>query len=644
MEKIYIPTSSLNFNNLFSNGSISPARFYTFRQFGYKRFNSIFEINREGNFIIGFNKFPYYSLDDSEQDNFPLVIEYFLEDYFDFEEIELGDNLKAFGIGRTLYFSPENSRFHFFSDQHKKLTLISSQASLETKLVSQFERNFLVTLAEKLDCFRLNLQSNWFEPFKGIKNIALESQNDMLVDKLRGFSVGYIFGKTNSYDEASLGKILTFKGLNDDISFIKNIYLNYTKLEDTGRRKLKLSDDIFYKIWNMIKLVESKCGQLESSENARTRSKSKSLAEHLQELRLPNKSIDEINDFLDAFKIILPSSNKTVFDELDKMLRLALFQEQRGIQEIPKILKALFGPNKFPYPSMPKDPFGFIENILQETENKLIKSYTYVTKIDPEFYINFRNFSFQEMSLSGLTPLENSILTETLTKLIQIPVSNMDEFLSNRLDIAMTIGKEFKSRIKSWDKSREKKFFNELLSHLDQHTPFNPEQTESLLLKSIACTLIKGHEIEKLESYLISNKIANHSISFALWGAIYGLSIFPKDYFNRIDLQNQKIVFDHIPQVHERISVVREPRQTEYSDQLSNMMELVLPHIASHKKWNDKHADTYNKLINADPSRLPFNGRSSIREEFGLLISKKFNKELRECMLEMFDEIWNKNS
>ena len=41
MKTYYIPTSSLNFNNIFSSESISPKGFYYRRNFGYSRWTSI---------------------------------------------------------------------------------------------------------------------------------------------------------------------------------------------------------------------------------------------------------------------------------------------------------------------------------------------------------------------------------------------------------------------------------------------------------------------------------------------------------------------------------------------------------------------------------------------------------------------------
>jgi len=74
MEKLYLPTSTLNFNNIFSSESISPLWFYGKRNFGYKRFEPV-EPNSFQNSILLYNHYPAFEIKDYEQDNYPMIIE-----------------------------------------------------------------------------------------------------------------------------------------------------------------------------------------------------------------------------------------------------------------------------------------------------------------------------------------------------------------------------------------------------------------------------------------------------------------------------------------------------------------------------------------------------------------------------------------
>ena len=65
MSRLYIPTTTLNFNNIFSTESISPAGFYTQRGFGYKTYSKV-ALNNFQNSILLYSKFPLFSIPPSD--------------------------------------------------------------------------------------------------------------------------------------------------------------------------------------------------------------------------------------------------------------------------------------------------------------------------------------------------------------------------------------------------------------------------------------------------------------------------------------------------------------------------------------------------------------------------------------------------
>ena len=81
MKRFYIPTTSLNFNNILSSESISPKAFYKNRSFGYGRWGSIPE-NPLDNSIVVYD-YPFtFARPVSEYEDHPLLIEVQLEDNF----------------------------------------------------------------------------------------------------------------------------------------------------------------------------------------------------------------------------------------------------------------------------------------------------------------------------------------------------------------------------------------------------------------------------------------------------------------------------------------------------------------------------------------------------------------------------------
>jgi len=74
MKKYYIPTSSLNFNNIFSSESISPCGFYSLRNFGYSNCVSIPENPLEGAILL-YEELKSFARPISNVEDHPMLIE-----------------------------------------------------------------------------------------------------------------------------------------------------------------------------------------------------------------------------------------------------------------------------------------------------------------------------------------------------------------------------------------------------------------------------------------------------------------------------------------------------------------------------------------------------------------------------------------
>ena len=72
--KLFIPTCTLNFNNIFSTESISPKAHYATRGFGNRRYYSV-EANSLDMAVTLYSKYPVFQVDDADLENYPMVIE-----------------------------------------------------------------------------------------------------------------------------------------------------------------------------------------------------------------------------------------------------------------------------------------------------------------------------------------------------------------------------------------------------------------------------------------------------------------------------------------------------------------------------------------------------------------------------------------
>ena len=95
--KLYIPTCTLNFNNILSSESISPLGFYARRGFGNKRFYPVCA-NDKDQVIILYSKYPRFEIEENDLENYPMVIEIETDDYKDgfFEKAIIPSTLTLF--------------------------------------------------------------------------------------------------------------------------------------------------------------------------------------------------------------------------------------------------------------------------------------------------------------------------------------------------------------------------------------------------------------------------------------------------------------------------------------------------------------------------------------------------------------------
>lgn len=200
--KLYIPTSTLNFNNIISSESISPASFYLRRGFGYKRFEKVGP-NSLDNRIILYQELPDFIIEYSELENYPLIIEI---DTRTVNEDFIKENNEVYFSEETIYLNPFTTRF-FFRDNHERISTVSkAEPGIETKMVSFYEHSFYIISNQKdIKCF--NWEKTDFEDSKN--DISPYISKDRKINKLKGLLYAYLIGSNKSVpsDIASLKKL-----------------------------------------------------------------------------------------------------------------------------------------------------------------------------------------------------------------------------------------------------------------------------------------------------------------------------------------------------------------------------------------------------------------------------------------------------
>ena len=179
MKKLYIPTSSLNFNNILSSESVSPKAFYTRRNFGYSRWTSIPENGMEN--VILLYEHPFrFTRPQSDVEDHPMLIEIVTEENYP----ALTDDL--YYSDHTIYLSPWRTRFIFFSEQDKQIALSLSDNALEVKLLGLYKNRIAIgNYGGKA--------ADWNKD-ADIKLNECAIKHDYRINKMKGLLYGYYIG------------------------------------------------------------------------------------------------------------------------------------------------------------------------------------------------------------------------------------------------------------------------------------------------------------------------------------------------------------------------------------------------------------------------------------------------------------------
>lgn len=191
--KLYIPTTSLNFNNILSTESISPKGFYSSRGFGYSRWFSIPENDYNG-VILLYESPAQIIRPKSGLEDHPLLIG--IETDEDFPIAKEGIRYS----NHTIYFNPWNTTLMFQSEKDKTVALSLSDSSLETKMLHLYEKKIIVYAAQ-----------GSFPSLEGFfEDMPIDPKSveyDRRVNKIKGLLYGYYIGASLCASIDDIGKM-----------------------------------------------------------------------------------------------------------------------------------------------------------------------------------------------------------------------------------------------------------------------------------------------------------------------------------------------------------------------------------------------------------------------------------------------------
>lgn len=481
MKALYIPVSSLNFNNIFASESISPAGFYPKRNFGYKTFEKIEELNHFNNSTIAFDKFPVFEVKADGRDNYPMVIEIIAE--FDNLPVKALDDVAIFQCTETIYLNPFKTKVYFLSEEARKITVLGAERSLSTKLVSLYEKSLCFSVLNK----ESNMATFQFksDTIKEIEDVS-DAEIGKLIDidqrknKAKGFLYSYLLGANRSLSK----ELIVIKKTAREISNIISAIVNSPDKSPTQFQKE-----------NLLKIAEK--------------------------FDIAFKSIDK--DSIETEKLLIKYGNELSISNIKKILR-----DTYIINKIENLF----------------DIFNIVSSELN-FETAISKIYNNTKRLENEYFANKSKLKLSEkVNLANikLTRFEEDkpdFFMALINEFISFDLQN-----ESRLDIATSgiklLIRMYEEKNIPWNPSPQRDFFNGLLANMQGKGAFNANNSNDFIHQSFALFVLhkEKDELEKLEATLIANTICEYRFAFGLWGAINGFANMPKTFTNELFLSD----------------------------------------------------------------------------------------------------------
>lgn len=502
--KLYIPTCILNFNNIFSTESISPAGHYTKRGFGNKRYYKV-EANNLDNVVLLYSKYPSYHVENGDLENAPLVIEIDSNDYPEdqFRLVNEKDGVKVYASSSTIYFNPFRCTIYFDSYQDEVSVLTKAEQSLENKYSKLYQSNFKIRQEKSwslADLFHQKDHFDWKESFIGTATSIEPSDvsKDILIDRLKGSFFCYLLGANMSISkDVSRLKQLARKMKNTLSSIVNSPNKRPTDLQDeTLLSYIKEFNEIYTRVdvnskYNKDIITKRLVSPSTNLDGVILLNVLKDL--HLEDAFYRSLNLRPVYDAKDLYNCLYSTSmspSESYSFEVNK-----LFDAVRRVEAV----------------TLSHSPKKDIKTLLT-VENEKLKVIDQVIGRGA-FY----------------STLLNSQITDEFRKFMQ------DNGVEESLSIAFVGGAKLKSFMPNeWENSDFQRYINNLLMNMQKGESFDIFSIDNEIMQSFAAFCQKGEEIDRLIDYMLQCGFSDYRFALGIYGATRGFAALPKTFTNAL--------------------------------------------------------------------------------------------------------------
>ena len=519
--KLYIPTCTLNFNNIFSTESISPASFYAKRGFGNKRYYRV-AANDLDNVILLYSKYPHYHIENEDIENTPLVIEIETEDYKDsqFVPVTKKDDVEVFASNSTIYLNPFRCRVFFESHQALQSVLTKAEQSLENKYSKLYHASLVVRQEKSgffTDLFTPKDYFDWKPSFKAdADQIPPANYNyDLHIDRVKGCIICYLIGANLSVSkETSRLKLLSRKMKNTLSAIVNSPNRHPTDLQDeTLMAYIREFNELYAKVdENSIyneKLILSRLVSPSTGLDIAT------LKNVLKDLRLEDAFYRSLNlrptyDANDLYNCLHPSTLSITDSYNNETKRLFDAVRKVELQELAQSTK--------------KD----IKKLITVHDGKIEVIDELVGK--GKFYAT----------------LLNSLIEGDYKKCMQ------EKGIEEARSIAFVGGTKLKGYMENnWEGSSFQAYINGLLLNIHKGESFDIFSLDNEIMQSFAVFCQKGEDIDRLNDYMLQCGFSDYRFALGIYGATRGFAALPKTFTSSLINASKDYYVDFYAKLHE---------------------------------------------------------------------------------------------
>lgn len=515
----FIPTSSINYNNILASESISPPAFYTKRGYGFKRFEKVTPSPLNHSFLA-YSKIPKFSLKNSEREEFPLFIAVPKDFLSSFNVIDKG-HFEIVQIDGTIFLNPKMCFFLVNSEQEKMKLIASTQRSVEVK--SSNEYNNVVYSLVDLDLNSFLWDDSCLNELLDFKNINENSlKKDQKINKLKGFLYGFGAGKMMDQSDDLINGRRYFQ---DFVNVFSNLMNELSYLSSNKSKVIPVSKNLnttFEKLTDLKYCIGEAFGQNDEKEIKAAIIRDFGIGEEFIKLldsasykKTKTTLFSIISDFIKSKE----THYYTVEDLLGQLIQrannLLAFGSSEGYRKLERDFDKVLSLVKAKISSFQSDEIS---------KNKL-ESLPF--KVTSELGIEIQEGAFPKEELDFFEVISNEFLE-------RIELSSSDEIGQLRKDFIESIGKRIRE-ISNQKDSEELVYLRDLyLSLKTVGVGFKPFHIENKALQSLACFMTRYAELGKLQDYMEKNGLKDFKYAYSYWGAAYGYANLSKLFIEPI--------------------------------------------------------------------------------------------------------------